>query len=522
MAGKAVLAIQIISDATKAARGFQVTETRAERMGRRIKGASRAGAVALTALVAAGSVAAKAAAEDAQSQQLLAVAMRNSANATATSIAATERWIDKTARATGVADDQLRPALGTLVRATGSAAKAQKSLSLALDVSAATGKPVQAVAAALAKGYGGQTTALGRLVPGMDKAILKSGDMKRITAELARTTGGSMAKAADTEAGKMQRAQVARDEAVESIGQQLLPLYESAATALDKVATAAGNNETAFKVVAIAIASVAVATIAVNAAYKVYLATQLVVTAAGKAHLLVAGLQTAAAYAMGTAWLAVRVAVLTYTTAQWALNAALTANPVGVVIAAIAILVGLVVLAYKKSSTFRSIVQAAGRGAAISFGWVVAKARDVWNWIKKLGPVASTTKRIVVTAFKAYLRPIQWAIDKVSSLIGWIKRIKFPQPPKWVRKLFGGGGGEGGAPTGGGRGGRGPHRTVPAGGRGGPGGPGMGGLAVAGYGYGSGVTVINHIHIDGKVLDPAGTADALAQLLSRRAKRRGR
>src|SRR4029079_13576009 len=107
------------------------------------------------------------------------------------------------------ADDQLRPAMSTLARATGDVTTAQKDMSTVLDVAAATGKDTQAVADAVAKAYAGNTTSLGRMIPGMDKAILKSGDMTAIMGELARMTGGSAATAADTAAGKWQRAQVA-------------------------------------------------------------------------------------------------------------------------------------------------------------------------------------------------------------------------------------------------------------------------------------------------------------------------
>lgn len=55
----------------------------------------------------------------------------------------------------------------------------------------------------------------------------------------------------------------------------------------------------------------------------------------------------------------VRGAVALWTGAQWLLNAALTANPIGLVVAAIALLVAGLVLAYQKSETFRDMVQTA-------------------------------------------------------------------------------------------------------------------------------------------------------------------
>jgi hypothetical protein len=67
----------------------------------------------------------------------------------------------------------------------------------------------------------------------------------------------------------------------------------------------------------------------------------------------------------------VRGATIAWTATQWLLNAALTANPIGLVVAAIALLVAGLIIAYKKSDTFRAIVQAAFRAVsdAASFMW---------------------------------------------------------------------------------------------------------------------------------------------------------
>lgn len=59
------------------------------------------------------------------------------------------------------------------------------------------------------------------------------------------------------------------------------------------------------------------------------------------------------------------------TAAQWALNAAMSANPIGLIVVALGALVAAVVVAYQNSETFRNIVQAAWQGIqdAVSFAW---------------------------------------------------------------------------------------------------------------------------------------------------------
>ena len=153
---------------------------------------------------------------------------------------------------------------------------------------------------------------------------------------------------------------------------------------------------------------------------------------------------------------------------QRLLNAAMRANPIGLLITAITIAVGLFVLAYKRSSTFRGIVQATGRAGAAAIGWIIDKGKSLVSWFGKLGPAATKGKDIAVGAFKLYTKPIDILIDLIKKVIGWIKKIKFPSPPKWLSKVGGfvglGGGDDGPQAPGG---------SVPPGGRGGPGGGGF-------------------------------------------------
>jgi hypothetical protein len=128
--------------------------------------------------------------------------------------------------ATGVADDQLRPALGRLVRSTGDITKAQDLLTTALDISTATGKPLETVANALGKAYDGNTAALGKLGIGLSSAELKTMDFTEVQTKLTELFGGAAAANADTYAGRIARMQVAFDEAKETIGFALLPILE--------------------------------------------------------------------------------------------------------------------------------------------------------------------------------------------------------------------------------------------------------------------------------------------------------
>ena len=166
--------------------------------------------------------AAKAAVEDSKSQGLLATALRNTTKANNTQISSVERSISKMSSQAAVADDQLRPAFAQLARATGDVEKSTELMSLALDVSAGTGKSLDTVVRALSRAVGpeGTTGALERLAP----AIKGASDP---LAELQRQFEGSAEKAAQLD--PYQRFQVAIGEVSESVGYALLPALGSLA-----------------------------------------------------------------------------------------------------------------------------------------------------------------------------------------------------------------------------------------------------------------------------------------------------
>lgn len=121
------------------------------------------GAAVGAAAIKIGVDAVKAAIEDEKAQASLAQTLRNTVKATDAQIASTEEYIDATQRATGVADDQLRPSLQRLLVSTNDLTKAQQLQKLALDVAAGSGKSLQEVSDILAKAYDGNYKALKNL-----------------------------------------------------------------------------------------------------------------------------------------------------------------------------------------------------------------------------------------------------------------------------------------------------------------------------------------------------------------------
>jgi len=173
----------------------------------------------------------KSAIEDAAAQTKLAITLKNVTGATEAQIAATEDYITKTSLAFGVTDNDLRPSIERLSRATGDLQKAQELQTIAIDVAAGSGKSLEAVTNAMAKAAEGNTASLAKLGIGLSSAELKTMSLDQITARLADTFEGQAAAKADTFAGQMVRLQIAFDEAKETVGvfilQAITPIVET-------------------------------------------------------------------------------------------------------------------------------------------------------------------------------------------------------------------------------------------------------------------------------------------------------
>lgn len=129
----------------------------------------------------------------------------------------------------------------------------------------------------------------------------------------------------------------------------------------------------------------------------------------------------ASAVASGVA----RAATMAWTGAQWLLNAALNANPIGLVVIAIAALVGAIVLAWKRSETFRTVVIAVWNGIKTAVGAVVAwfqstvwpVMKQVWEWIGQ--KAMWLWQNVMVPAWNG----IQTV---VSGVVAWFQAVMLP------------------------------------------------------------------------------------------------
>ena len=230
MAGIPKVKITFDADFDELKRGVKGAQTEVEGFSDKIGKFGKVAAAAFAAATVAAAAYAgkllidgvKSAIADEAAQAKLATTLQNVTGATEAQIAAVEEQITKTSLLTGITDDELRPSMDRLLRATKDVDKAQQLQAVAIDVAAGSGKSLEAVTNAMAKAAEGNTAALGRLGVGLSSAQLKTMTMDQVTASLAKTFEGQASKQADTFEGKMQRLSVAFDEAKETVGSYVL------------------------------------------------------------------------------------------------------------------------------------------------------------------------------------------------------------------------------------------------------------------------------------------------------------
>lgn len=282
---------------------------------------------------------------------------------------------------------------------------------------------------------------------------------------------GQRAREAGTAASRQEVAMARMKNAGAALGTVLLPIVAAIAERFATAAEYVERNARTFQILAGVLGVTAAAVFALNAAMKVYRAAVVAATvakavytgglkAAGLAQTLFTGKLRAssAAFAMNVRWqimlarqwvvqraaaagataqlVAHRAATLASAAAagvqaaamkaaaiaQRVLNAAMKANPIGLVIAAIMLLVAGFVLAYQRSATFRKIVDAAMRGARVAVQWVVSKVSELTRWFASNVPAAVARARSMVsTAFRVMTTPIRVQIAVVSSLVNWVR-----------------------------------------------------------------------------------------------------
>jgi hypothetical protein len=431
MAKTAILAIRILSDADS--KGFDKASTSTSGLERNMGRANKA-ALGLLAGVGLLAVAtqrsasraqqAAGAVESAFGRQAKAVDKLAAGAATRVGLAASQYGelasvLGSQLRNLGVSEDQLVGTTDDLI---------QRGADLAATFGGTTAEAVEALSS-LMRGerdpierYGvsikdadiqAQLAAQG--LDGLTGAARKQAETQATLALLTQQTAnatGTFAREATSAAGASQIAAAQAENAKAAIGQALLPVVVLASQALGVMAGWMTENAGAAKVLVAVVAGLAAAVVVGNAAIKAYSATHkvlAVVTRVSTGETVRHRISTIASTAASKA---ATVATTVWTGAQKLLNLALRANPIGIVITAAALLVTGLIALYRNSETFRNAVKKAGDIGKAAFQAVAQKVQPVVKFVQNL---------------------VGWIKDAVA----WLRKIKFPEPPGWLKSIGG-------------------------------------------------------------------------------------
>jgi hypothetical protein len=364
----------------KAINDFKKLETRGQKAAFAIKKAAVPAGLALAAMGAFAFDAVKAFAEDDDAAQKLATTLRNTTKATDAQVASVEDFITQTSRAAAVADDELRPALSSLVRGTKDVNQAQNLLNLALDISAGTGKDLGAVSDALSKAYNGNFTALKKLDPALAELIKSGASADEVFAALGKTFEGQASVAANTTQGSMKNLNIQMGELKESIGAAVMPALQALIPYLMKFATWAQENPDLVKIAGAAIVGL-----------------------------------TASIVAM---------------------NIAMALNPIGAIVLALGLLATGIAIVYVKFEQFRPLLLGIFGPAGIAVGAVLYFKDTIigaFNTIKNLGVsifdgIGGAFKGVINAVISAMEKGLNFAIKGLNTILDGIDKAAGP----WV------------------------------------------------------------------------------------------
>jgi phage-related tail protein len=285
--------------------------------------------------------------------------------------------------------DATAAAMGHLAAFKLTGTQVQQLTPLLLDYAQKTGKDLPTAAGDLGKALLGQGRALKGIGINFKDTGSAAGNFAELTGALRTQVGGFAEKEGLSAEGRAAILGNKFDDLREAVGARLIPALSALANAGIASLDWMSQNEGKTKAIAAAVGGlVAVLVVAKT------------ITLAG-----------AAATAIHTAALVVWSGVSkAAAAAQWLLNAALTANPIGLVIAAIALLVAGLVIAYKRSETFRNIVNGALHAVAIT---------AMWLWNSVFAPVI----RFILTGFAKVTFAVAVLFRALGNVpgFGWAK-----------------------------------------------------------------------------------------------------
>ena len=297
-------------------------------------------------------------------------------------------------------------ALGTLTTATGSTKEAQQLLTATMDYARYKHLDLATAATTVARATQGSAKAFKDLGITLDTHLPKQEAINKALDEFAKRVSGQNAAYLDTFAGKMSVLAANAEKLAEQIGSVLVPIIGGVIGFVNKF-----TGEIEFLVAAVVGAVVAFK--AYETVMNLYKAAQIIYIALTTGG---AAAQTALTFATEGGADATKA----MTAAQWLLNAAMEANPIGLVIAAVALLVAGVVDLYNRYQSVRDFMRRMAADGITAIGDLIHWFGELVTTIMKLesGPLKLLLEGLSflhVPGAKAALNDLNGAINSTSN-----------------------------------------------------------------------------------------------------------
>lgn len=388
----AILAIKIIADAENARKGLDSAATSAQKFER---GLNKASILAAAALAGIGAAAIKAAGKASDLGESVNAVGKVFGPAT-DQILAFGKTAAESVGLSNTAFNEMATKTGSILQGYGQSTSQAADSTIALsqraaDMASVFNTDVSTAMEAINSGLNGQSEPLRAFGVNLTDAALKSQALtmglwdgkgaldanakaaaaQALIMETTANTAGDFAETSDGLANSQRILTAKWDDAQAALGGVLLPYMETAvAVFTDLITWVEANAATVQKLVG-AVAGLSAVVLVLNGAMKAYRA----ITVAVK-----------------SAQLAWKAATIVMTYAQWALNVAMASNPIGLVVIAIVALIAGLILAYKKSDTFRAMVNklaavlkgaflGAIRAVQSAFKGMANALSSAWSWL---------------------------------------------------------------------------------------------------------------------------------------------
>jgi hypothetical protein len=299
----------------------------------------------------------------------------------------------------GFGGEEAAAGFDVLFRATGDLDQAQALLATSADLARVKNISLADASSILSKASMGGAKAFKDMGITLDTTLPKAQAIEKAMGELNDRIGGQAIAYTETFAGQLAVTKEKFADVAETLGTTLMPYLKQFLDTILKTVDWIKANSSWLSYLAGAVVTVTIALAAYNATVKVVAATT-------KAWAFISGVA--------------KTVMTGLTTGQWALNGALTANPIGLVVAGVVLLIGAMVILWNKSETFRKVMIEIGKVGIKAFGFLIGVIGDLAVGLIKIatGPLKLLLKGLALLGndnAKKALNGLESATDGVGK-----------------------------------------------------------------------------------------------------------